>query len=114
MVKSLFKHPSRMTRNELELEVINLRKLLNTPETEDFLKGVESEIPHQNQEWRQSKYVDTDKLPEDWFGVAVFLAHKARLAAESDDREKALHHCISTAALMGNWHAQIKRQMESE
>ena len=91
----------------LQEENERMREALNTPEVEDFAKGVISEAQHQRERWGSDH--DRGKAPLDWFWLIGYLAQKACTAHQSDDREKALHHTISTAAALANWHAAINR-----
>jgi hypothetical protein len=86
-------------------ELRELKVLLNTPETEDFDKGVPLEAGHQIQRWGAQH--DAGKQPEDWFWLCGYLAGKALSSMKAGDTEKAKHHCISTAAAMRNWHRHI-------
>lgn len=86
-------------------EVAALRARLNTPEVEDFAVGVVSEAQHQRARYPSEH--DAGKSPLDWFWLIGFLAQKATSAAIAGDREKALHHTISTAAALANWHAAL-------
>jgi hypothetical protein len=86
-------------------ELADLKSLLNTPETEDFDKGVPLEATHQIQRWGAAH--DAGKQPEDWFWLCGYLAGKALSSFKAGDAEKARHHCISTAAAMRNWHKAI-------
>lgn len=81
-------------------------RLLNTPETENFDKGVPLEAAHQVQRWGSAH--DSGKEPQDWFWLAGYLGGKALRSHLAGDVEKALHHCVSTAAAMRNWHAHIR------
>lgn len=74
----------------LQAEVERLRSALNTPELHDFSAGVVSEAQHQRERWG-----------------AEHDAGKALHAAKSGDTDKALHHTISTAAALANWHASL-------
>jgi hypothetical protein len=87
-------------------ETKRLRALLNTPEVEDFDKGVPLEAAHQVLRWGTQH--DAGKNAEDWFWLVGYLAGKALAAQKSGDREKAKHHCISTAAALRNWHAHLR------
>lgn len=78
---------------------------LNTPELHDFAKGVVSEAQHQRARWGAEH--DAGKTDGDWFWLVGFLAGKALHAAGAGNIEKALHHTISTAAALGNWHAAL-------
>lgn len=86
-------------------EVERLRALLNTPEVDDFARGVVSEAQHQRERWGAEH--DAGKAPLDWFWLIGYLAQKAASAHISGDIEKAKHHTISTAAALANWHAAI-------
>lgn len=79
--------------------------IINTPETADFMAGVPLEAAHQRERWGTSH--DAGKAPEDWFWLIGYLAGKALRAQNAGDVEKALHHTISTAAALANWHAAI-------
>lgn len=117
-----------MLREQLEaarVENARLLQLINTPELHDFAKGTRLEAVHQRERWGTEH--DAGKSPEDWFWLVGYLAGKAlhhhkeaqRLQQQpihpgsSDEaalrhaEEKALHHAISTAAALANWHAAI-------
>ena len=97
-----------MTDSErhLQAEVERLNALINTPLFEDFMAAVKIEAAHQRERWGPDH--DASKEPQDWFWTLGYLAGKALCAARSGDREKALHHTISSAALMLNWHSNIR------
>jgi hypothetical protein len=95
----------RVDHDNAMSELARLRSLLNTPETEDFDKGVPLEAAHQIERWGAAH--DAGKNPEDWFWLCGYLAGKALSAYKSGDEQKAKHHCISTAAAMRNWHKHI-------
>ena len=82
-----------------------LEKLLNTPELIDFGKAVPLEAMHQRERWGGAH--DAAKEPQDWFWTLGYLGGKAMRAHLDGDREKALHHTITAAALLANWHARI-------
>lgn len=109
-----------------------LSALINTPELLDFQKAVLLEAVHQQDRWGSDH--DGGKTPEDWFWLISYLSgralahHKeaerlstlvsevykendlARLAIEGQidfHREKAVHHCITTAAACANWHMAV-------
>lgn len=87
------------------------RQLIDTPEIEDFDKAIPMEAAHQRERWGAEH--DAGKNPEDWFWLVGYLAGKALTSFKSGDRDKAKHHCVSTAAALRNWHAHI-RSGESE
>ena len=80
-------------------------EIINTPETADFIAGVAIEAAHQRDRWAVDH--DAGKTPFDWFWLIGYLAQKAADAATRGDAEKAMHHTISTAAALGNWHAAL-------
>lgn len=90
----------------LEAKVTRLNFLLNTPETENFDKAVPLEAAHQVNRWGSEH--DAGKQPEDWFWLLGYLAGKALASVKAGDMEKAKHHCISSAAVLRNWHAHIR------
>ena len=86
-------------------EVERLDKLLNTPELRDFSRAVVLEAAHQRERWGVDH--DAGKEPEDWFWLLGYLGGKALAAQRLANTEKALHHTISAAAALANWHAAI-------
>jgi len=90
---------------QLVAERDRLHALINTPETLRFLEGTRIEVAHQVERW--GTVHDRAKEPADWFWLVGYLAGKALRAHLVADREKALHHCISTAAVLANWHTHI-------
>lgn len=97
--------PAEWSHAQLVEEVRRLRALVNTPETESFLKGVRIEAAHQRERWGEAQ--DRSKSAENWYWLVGYLAGKALRAAIDGDREKARHHTISSAAALGHWHAAI-------
>lgn len=87
-------------------ELERLRGLLNTPEIDSFLRAVHLEAVHQVERWGTTD--DRAKRPADWFWLIGYLAGKALHSQVGGNAEKALHHCISTAAALYNWHCAIK------
>lgn len=83
----------------------------NEPITEDFFAGVKQEMAHQLERWGTTH--DRNKAPPDWFWLLGYLAGKALQAVIAGDRRKALHHCISSAAALGHWHAAIRSGVKS-
>lgn len=83
-----------------------LLTMINTPELDHFLRAVHIEAVHQVERWGTAH--DRAKRPADWFWLVGYLGGKALHAAIAGDRDKALHHCISTAAALYNWHCSIK------
>ncbi|MDY1046619.1 hypothetical protein SOM55_07385 [Pseudomonas coleopterorum] len=92
-------------RDDLQQRLAEAEKLLNSPELHDFAKGVVNEAAHQRGRWASDH--DSGKSPADWFWLIGYLAQKAMTAQMAGNTDKALHHCISTAAALNNWHAAI-------
>lgn len=90
--------------------LVELQKLLNTPEIQDFMKAVPLEALHQRQRWGETH--DENKTPQDWFWVVGYLAGKLLRAHIDGDFPKAKHHSITVAALMNNYHAMLLKQEE--
>lgn len=80
-------------------------QIINAPETADFMAGVPIEAAHQRERWGADH--DAGKAPLDWFWLIGYLSQKAATSAMNGDTEKALHHTISTAAALANWHAAL-------
>lgn len=87
------------------VELERLRALINSPELHDFAKGVSLEATHQRERWGSDH--DAGKEPQDWFWLVGYLGGKALRAHLDGNTEKALHHTISTAAALCNWHGAI-------
>lgn len=81
--------------------------MIDTPEIEDFLNGTRLEARHQIERWGDAH--DRSKSAENWYWLVGYLAGKALRSAIAGDRDKALHHCISSAAALLNWHSAIRR-----
>ena len=89
----------------LSQERDTLLDLINSPHNAEFLEGVRREIAHQVHRW--GTVHDRAKAPADWLWLLGYLAGKALHAHAAGDTEKALHHCISSAAVLANWHTHI-------
>lgn len=78
-----------------------LRKI-NTPEIDDFIEAVINEAKYQRLRWSTSH--DGGKTDADWFWLIGYLAGKAIMPVI--EREKKIHHIITTAAACLNWYAR--------
>ena len=87
---------------DFQRENARLRALIDTPEIVDFVEAVKREAAHQRERWGESH--DQDKSPEDWFWTLGYLAGKALGAFKANDMPKALHHLVSSSALLSNQH----------
>ena len=92
-------------KDHAEAELQRLLGEINSPHIDDFLKAVRLEAIHQRERWGTEH--DEGKHPTDWIWLLGFLAGKACTAAVQGDKNKALHHTISSAAVLLNWHAYI-------
>jgi hypothetical protein len=90
---------------ELEKENERLTQLINTPEIHEFLKAVQLEAVHQRERWPAES--DEGKTSADWFWLLGYLAGKILHAEKQGDNAKMLHHTVSSAAALYNWHAHI-------
>ena len=90
----------------LQAEVDRLTALVNTPLFDDFTAAVKREAAHQLERWGESH--DAGKAPEEWYWTLGYLAGKALRAHRDGDRDKALHHTVSSAALLLHWHGRIR------
>lgn len=86
-------------------EAERLSALVNTPQLKDFASAVVLEAVHQRERWGVEH--DAGKAPSDWFWLLGYLGGKALTAHIAGNRDKALHHTISSAAALANWHAAI-------
>ena len=91
---------------QLEGEVQRLTNILNTPMYDVFLEAVKSEGAHQI--WRWGEDHDSGKEPQDWYWLIGYLAGKALRAEIDGNKKKALHHTISSAAVLMQWHRAIQ------
>ena len=94
-------HALREAADEIE----RLTALLNTPMFEPFDTAVKNEAAHQANRW--GTVHDRNKEPQEWYWLVGYLAGKALRSHLSGDRMKALHHTISSAAVLFHWHAHI-------
>ena len=83
----------------------DLANILMTPETFDFIEGVQREAAHAHMRWPQ---YDPEKSPEDWYWLVGYLAGKALHAQRTGDLDKHRHHIISAAAALRNWHRSLE------
>lgn len=86
-------------------EILDALDQFDTPEVEDFLKGVQREAPHQLIRWGQEH--DDLKSDFDWLFLFGFLAGKAMQARKDGNLEKAKHHAITAGAALMNWHTRV-------
>jgi hypothetical protein len=86
-------------------ELQYLWRKLNEPEIQSFVDGVRLEAAHQRERWGTDE--DDGKAPTDWLFLIGYLAGKVVTSALAGNHKKALHHTISAAAVLANWHANI-------
>ncbi len=88
-----------------------LRALINTPQTEDWMAAVPLEAAHQI--LRFGVEHDAGKTDADWFWLLGYLGGKALRAANDGDIPKARHHTISSAAVLLNWNRALTGESTS-
>lgn len=87
-------------RDAFQKRVQELERLINSPETKDFIRAIELEAAHQRERWGVNH--DGGKADADWFWLIGYLAGKALRPDNAPN--KILHHIITTAAVCLNWH----------
>jgi hypothetical protein len=102
-------HGQALEREIREVRARNaeLERRINTPELEHFDAGVPLEAAHQVERWGEAH--DRSKSAENWYWIVGYLAGKALRASITGDRAKALHHTISAAGALRNWHRAIQQ-----
>lgn len=90
----------------LAIRAYDLEALVNNPHTDEFLPAVELEAAHQRERFGEAHA--RGKSAENWFWLVGYLAGKCLRAVITGDRDKALHHTISSAAALANWYEAIK------
>ncbi len=90
---------------QLVAERDRLRALINTPETADFVKAVQIEAAHQRERFGEAH--DAMKNGNDWIFLVGYLLGKCDQAFKDGNHEKALHHCVSSAAVIANRHRHL-------
>lgn len=96
---------------------------INTPQIDDFSEAVKNEAVHQRERW--SAEHEGGKADEDWLFLVGFLGGKAVQCGKTADLitktwrtgdgprtaeellQKRLHHIITAAAVLLNWHANL-------
>lgn len=87
------------------VELRQLRSLVDRPAIADFATAVKLEAAHARDRFGADH--DLGKAPWDWFWTLAHPASKCVHALLAGDVSKALHHTVSSAALLANWHADI-------
>jgi hypothetical protein len=95
----------RGQRDAAQAEAARLTALVNTPGVDDFVSAMRIEVAHQRERWGDEH--DDQKSPEDWYWTLGYLGGKALQSARGGDIEKALHHTITAAALLAQWHRRL-------
>lgn len=91
--------------SELEIQLKVQRDILDTPIVEPFTEAVVAEAKHQRARWGDEHDVGKDAF--DWFWALGYLGGKAARADNDGDTAKALHHTVTAAALLANWHRHL-------
>jgi len=100
---------NRRLREELE----GLKKILGSPEINEFWEGVRREAAYQRDHWGEKH--DLEKSDADFYWTLGWLAGKAVNDPhdEEDTRtplERKLHRIMTAAALASNWHAVVLKR----
>lgn len=113
--KHLRSHIDRLNKlNTVEVregesqEELRLRALINHPEIDNFLKGVQLEAAHQTERWGLEN--EEQKAPHHFVMVVMKIAGKMCVDVWDRDFDKFKHHCIALAAEMFNIHRQTKKE----
>lgn len=103
LIKPIIKerNEARAERDELRVQVEEMRALIDTPHTDEWFEAVRLEAAHQIKRWGADH--DAGKDPADWFWLLGYLGGKALAAAIAGNTEKAKHHTISSGAALLNW-----------
>lgn len=87
-------------------EVGRLFAIINTPESDDFLKGVSIEAEFQRQKHGEHEG-DVADYHQNFYWVAAHLLGKALWSLVRGNADKGRHHLVTSAALIFNWHNAI-------
>jgi hypothetical protein len=90
----------------LRAEFIRLDDLINKPHTDDWFEAVRLEAAHQVERWGVEH--DNGKGPPEWFWLIGYLAGKAVASEIEGDADKAMHHTISSGAVLLNWWRSLR------
>lgn len=85
-----------------------LEALINSPEIDDFLKGLQLEAAHQTERW--SVEAEEKKMPHHYACVMDKLKGKMAMAIFDGNIEKYKHHLVTLAAVCFNVHRQIDKE----
>lgn len=96
--------------NDAMAEIVRLEEILNTPMLEPFADAVVAEAQHQR--LRHGDAHDAGKDAFDWMWALGYLANKAARSEKDGDLDKALHHTVTAAALLANWHRHLKARKD--
>lgn len=104
----------RIEREKLIGELADLHRIINSPETEEFLLAVKLEAAHQRSRWGSEN--DAGKEDIDWFWLLGWLGSKAVTNPGTEGASKPIattkkkHRIITVAAACLNWHMQVSGQ----
>jgi hypothetical protein len=93
--KNLYERQARRDK----ARIAELEALINNPHTDNFLEAVRLEAAHQRERWKAEH--DAGKSDADWLWLVAYLTTKALTKPD-----KRLHHIITAAAGLLNWHMQ--------
>lgn len=76
---------------------------IHTPEIDEFIDAVKDEALYQRYQWGSES--ESGKTDADWFWLVGYLSGKALSSFLTGNLKKGLHHTISSAAALLNWHS---------
>lgn len=91
---------------QAEAACARLHNLINSPIVDTFMKAVPLEAAHQNLRWGTEH--DAGKNSLDWFWTLGYLSQRIVENVKHGNIDKALHHCITSAAMLLNWHRHLQ------
>lgn len=81
---------------------LEILEQINSPAIEIFAEAVVNEAKHQRLRYGDDH--DAGKDAWNWYWLLGYLISKAARADNDGDIAKALHHTITAAAALANWH----------
>jgi hypothetical protein len=100
--------------SEAKIELAAAREILdriNSASFEIFVEAVVNEARHQRLRYGDDHDLQKDGF--DWYWTLGYLAAKAGRADNDGDFAKALHHTVTAAALLANWHRLLLDKREA-
>ena len=87
-----------------------MEKDRDTPVLYDFARAVAHEAQYQRTLHAEA---DATKTPLEWMETLLLLVAKSRAYDDEGNTEKAMHHLITSAAVLASWHAQLVASLKN-